>query len=86
MGKILFWVVVIFGGLLAARLLAHYNAQNRMEDEQAKPAKRRRAEKKPLESMVRCEHCGIHLPRSEAVMADGRIWCSQDHAKLGMRQ
>ncbi len=86
MGKILFWVVVIFGGLLAARLLAHYNAQNRMEDGEAKPAKRRRPEKKPLESMVRCEHCGIHLPRSEAVMADGRIWCSQDHAKLGMRQ
>lgn len=86
MGKILFWVIVIIGGLLAARLLAHYSAQNRAENGDAKQMKRQRAEKKPLESMVRCEHCGIHLPRSEAVMAEGRIWCSQDHAKLGMRQ
>ncbi|HEY9573441.1 MAG TPA: PP0621 family protein [Pusillimonas sp.] len=83
MGKILFWVVVIIGGLLAARVLAHYNAQDRVPNNDSKRVKRRAAEKKPPESMVRCEHCGIHLPRSEAVMADGRIWCSQDHAKLG---
>ncbi|MGB3289662.1 MAG: PP0621 family protein [Burkholderiaceae bacterium] len=86
MGKILFWVVVIFGGLLAARLLAHHNAKDRAESDRARPAKRRVKEPKPVESMVRCEHCGIHLPRSEAVMSEGHIWCSQDHAKLGVCQ
>ena len=35
------------------------------------------------ERMVRCAHCGIHLPRSEALLQGGRTWCSQEHARLG---
>ncbi|WP_277404946.1 PP0621 family protein, partial [Achromobacter xylosoxidans] len=35
------------------------------------------------EAMVRCAHCGIHLPRSEALLQGGRTWCSQEHARLG---
>ncbi|WP_333904480.1 PP0621 family protein, partial [Achromobacter insolitus] len=38
---------------------------------------------KPLESMVRCAHCGIHLPRSEALLQNGQTWCSAEHARLG---
>lgn len=38
------------------------------------------------EPMVRCAHCGIHLPRSEALMKDGKTWCSDAHAQLGVRQ
>ena len=32
--------------------------------------------------MVRCAHCGLHLPGSEAIAADGRHFCSQEHARL----
>ncbi|MGV2861508.1 PP0621 family protein, partial [Achromobacter sp. AGC39] len=35
------------------------------------------------ESMVRCAHCGIHLPRSEAVLVNGMTWCSTEHSTLG---
>ncbi|KCB34114.1 hypothetical protein L541_0449, partial [Bordetella hinzii CA90 BAL1384] len=35
------------------------------------------------EPMVRCAHCGIHLPRSEALLLNGRTWCGQEHARLG---
>jgi len=38
------------------------------------------------EPMVRCAHCGIHLPRSEALMKGGQTWCSDAHAQLGVRQ
>lgn len=38
------------------------------------------------EPMVRCAHCGIHLPRSEALMKNGQTWCSDAHAQLGVRQ
>ncbi|GAB4121324.1 MAG: hypothetical protein Fur0040_01280 [Sideroxydans sp.] len=31
------------------------------------------------EDMVRCAHCGVHLPRSEAIQAEGKFFCSQDH-------
>lgn len=39
-----------------------------------------------VEPMVRCAHCGIHLPRSEALMKNGQTWCSDAHAQLGVRQ
>jgi uncharacterized protein len=35
--------------------------------------------------LVRCAHCGVHLPRSEARQAAGRLYCSEEHARLGMR-
>ena len=31
------------------------------------------------EGMVRCAQCGIHLPRSEALLRDGRTYCSTAH-------
>ncbi|MBN9123975.1 MAG: preprotein translocase subunit YajC [Nitrosospira sp. 56-18] len=34
------------------------------------------------EDMVRCVHCGVHLPRSESVMAGGEIFCSDEHRRL----
>ncbi len=29
--------------------------------------------------MVRCAHCGVHVPRSEALEHDERWYCSQAH-------
>src|SRR5437867_1574283 len=33
--------------------------------------------------LVRCERCGLHLPKSEARVEDGRFFCSAEHARLG---
>lgn len=38
------------------------------------------------EAMVRCEYCGIHLPRSEALLLQGKTWCGEEHARLGGAQ
>ena len=35
--------------------------------------------------LVRCAHCGVHLPRSEAREAGGVAYCSEEHARLGER-
>jgi uncharacterized protein len=35
--------------------------------------------------LVRCAHCGMHLPRSEACEAAGLLYCSDEHARLGKR-
>jgi uncharacterized protein len=35
--------------------------------------------------LVRCAHCGVHLPRSEARMEEGALYCSEEHARLGRR-
>lgn len=33
--------------------------------------------------LVRCAHCGVHLPRSESRTISGRLYCSDEHARLG---
>jgi len=35
--------------------------------------------------LVRCAHCGVHLPRSEARQVAGALYCSEEHARLGAR-
>lgn len=35
------------------------------------------------ESMVRCAHCGIYVPESEAIAGPaGRVYCSDAHRRL----
>jgi uncharacterized protein len=36
-----------------------------------------------VDELVRCAHCGVHVPRIEAQTVDGRHFCSREHARLG---
>ncbi len=36
--------------------------------------------------LVSCAHCGMHLPRAEARLAGDRVYCTDEHARLGPRQ
>ena len=31
------------------------------------------------EVMVHCQHCGLHLPKTEALASNGAFFCSPDH-------
>ena len=35
------------------------------------------------ESMVQCAHCGIHTPKGESFLSQGRYYCTNEHLKLG---
>lgn len=37
------------------------------------------------EEMSRCARCGVHLPRSEALMTGGQVYCSAEHRDAGPR-
>jgi uncharacterized protein len=39
----------------------------------------------PVEDMVTCDHCGVHLPASLATQARGRSYCGVAHADAGPR-
>ena len=45
----------------------------------ARRARSQRTADRPAESMVACAGCGVHLPRSEAMLAKGRFYCSEEH-------
>ena len=32
-----------------------------------------------IEQMVKCAHCGLHVPESEAIRAGGSYYCSNAH-------
>ena len=86
MGKILFWFVVIMALLIGARLLARSAGNEKTADRPGKGKLPAGTDMSNAESMVRCEHCGIHMPRSEAFLSDGHTWCGQEHARLGHRK
>jgi uncharacterized protein len=46
---------------------------------------RRRGSGADAEPMVGCRQCGVHLPISEAVEADGNYFCSEEHRRLFIR-
>ncbi len=88
MGKILFWVLIIICVLFVARLIAH-KSNKRMRQSPPRPADtvagKTPPPQQPGEPMVRCAHCGIHLPRSEALLSQGQTWCGAEHARLGVK-
>jgi len=65
MGKLIFWIVVIFGVLLVARLLNAAAARRRTGAGAAREAS----------PMVRCVRCGTFVPRTEAVAVAGGHAC-----------
>jgi uncharacterized protein len=40
------------------------------------------ANQSKVEDMVRCAHCGLHLPRGDSISAGGEFFCSTEHRKL----
>ena len=34
-----------------------------------------------VESMEVCAHCGVYLPQSDALLADGRAYCNEQHRR-----
>jgi len=64
MGRLLFLLAIVAVVYLLFRSYRkHVSAQERID----------------AEDMVRCAHCGVHLPRGESVRAEGRDYCSAEH-------
>lgn len=72
MGKILLLIII---GLVAYAILRGYR---RSLDKPASPAA-----KDTVEDMVKCAHCKVNLPRSEAIYSSGEFFCTPEHQKLG---
>lgn len=69
MTKLLLVIAFIVGVVLWIKYLAGGRGQIR-DDKKAQP---------PVEDMVRCKICGVNLPRSEALLSQGKIYCCDEH-------
>jgi uncharacterized protein len=66
MSRLLFFVAVI---VVVYLLLRNYRRQAPGEEVRE-------------EDMVRCEHCGVHLPKRESILADNKYFCNEEHRRL----
>ena len=39
--------------------------------------------KHATETMIRCAHCGVHLPLADAVVGNNGVYCCAGHRQLG---
>lgn len=76
MAKFLLLVVVIAGVVLLLKNYQRTIARQQQGDKAEPPAT-------GGEDMVRCARCGVHLPKSESFLAQGKFFCSDEHRKLG---
>ena len=74
MGKLL---LILAAAAVVYFLIRSYQRSLRRRD--APPPARGAA----AEDMVRCARCGVHLPRSESLLAGGEFFCSEEHRRLG---
>jgi uncharacterized protein len=72
MGRLIVLVLLV---VLAAWLVRRAWRASRVKQ---KEAPRVQAE------LVACARCGVHLPRTEAREAGGRLYCGEEHARLGV--
>lgn len=69
MGKVVFWIVIVFVVLLGLRILNLAGAKRRTrESGKARPGA-------PEETMVRCASCGVYLPRADALPSGNGYLC-----------
>jgi uncharacterized protein len=77
LAKLLLLVAVV---AIVYVLLKNYKRAIARQQEGAPPAKQAGT---GGEDMVRCAHCGVHLPKSESFLSQGEHFCSDEHRKLG---
>jgi uncharacterized protein len=69
--RLLFWIVLIFAAVwLWRKFKAPASSVQSPREQDAAP-------------MVRCAHCGVHLPRDRALSLDKQWYCSQAHLEQG---
>lgn len=79
LGQILIIIVLILAWLGLRSVLRQLREQRERAAVADERRERRDKGRDRVEAMVRCEHCGVYVPRNEAVEDAGRWYCSGAH-------
>jgi len=79
MGRILFFalIVLFFFWVIRAYRRTIKKRQEELHHMQSQPIEG--------EDMVRCVYCGVHLPKSESLTSEEKIFCSEEHRRLHLQ-
>lgn len=73
--------LLIFAILMVGLWLWRSNRRAERHDAAVKPPAGRRPPQIPATEIVACDVCHVHLPRSEALMGPGGVYCSEHHRR-----
>ena len=65
---------ILIGGLIIYILLKKYFRNLLGPTSSAKPP--------VAENMVRCVHCGVNVPQTEAIFSRGEYFCGDEHRRI----
>ena len=80
MGRLLVLVVLV---VLAVWLIRRALRAATRNPDSSSPAGNADASNSKSDELVRCANCGVLLPRAEARLAGGALYCTEEHARLG---
>ena len=80
MGRLLVLVVLV---VLAVWLIRRALRASTRNPDSSSPAANAGSSSDKSEELVRCANCGVLLPRAEARLAGGALYCTEEHARLG---
>jgi uncharacterized protein len=75
MGKLLVLLLVVLAAYALMKALAGPKRASRFDSSGSG------ARQRPGERMVPCGQCGLNIPESEALTADGRFFCCDEHLR-----
>ncbi len=79
MGRIFLYLVLLAVSFYVVKLI-----RTRL-DEPLKKLKQNNSKKQSVsdkpDNMVKCLHCGLHIPEKEAIKQGDKVFCSLEHAR-----
>ena len=73
------WLLLFAGAYVLYVWIKKKNAPDPIIKKTVNPISDKAQKEIKPEVMVPCQHCQVHLPKSEAIFFDGRSYCSEDH-------
>jgi hypothetical protein len=86
MGKIIFWLLLVFAALLVWRITSSKSRVVFRKKNDAQNDAKSAASPAELETMHACEMCGAMSPRSACVEQEGHLFCGVEHRKAWAAQ
>jgi uncharacterized protein len=75
MGQLIRIILILVAVWLVLSFLRHALERRRQ----------RRSGGTQVAEMVPCAHCGVHVPRAQAIEYHGMVYCCEEHSRAGPR-
>ena len=76
MGRIFLYLVLLAVSFYVVKLI-----KTRLDEPLKKLKKDASVDESDTNDMVKCLHCGLHIPEKEAIKQGDKVFCSLEHAR-----